>query len=69
MLGAPPLKASVIVTVWWTLVGLPAEPSLNAKIFVPSSDPLGVEAAPLSQVAVAVLVPLAALGAELYVHV
>ena len=58
-----PLKVSVTVMFWLTRVGLPALPSLKAKLACPDADPSGVEAAVLSHAAVAVLVPALELGA------
>ena len=40
----------------------------NANVLVPSAEPCGVDAAVLTQLAVAVLVPLLDVGAELYVQ-
>ena len=55
-----PLKVSVTVMVWFTVfVGAP-----KAYPAVPCAEPSSVKKAPLSHVAVAVLVPLLGLGAE-----
>src|SRR5205823_2544322 len=60
-----PPNVSVTDTQVSTRVGLAAPKSKPA---VPEADPVGVCAALLSQLAVAVFVPLSGLGANAYVH-
>jgi len=53
----------VTFTIWLTRVGLPAVPSLNVKGCVPIAELAVVNAVAAVQPAVAVLVPLAEIGA------
>jgi hypothetical protein len=60
VVAVPPLKASVIVTFWFTLdVGV-----VKLALAVPVDEPSGVDAAVLSQVAVAVFVPVYEVGPD-----